>query len=308
MKRIIRSLWVLTLSICFIGQSFAQNCKTVDGQVRYGFELKKLTAAQAQQAVQNQYIDLWTYMCFDEAFVNENLIILNSDKTAISQLRIAVGEATHSYKMVDKYGNDDRTGSVAMFARPMDNTCSGGGRLNVYQDDIENDLDIPVNSSLAHTPIQKVCPTWAYSSSSSRTTGFITGNNALDLCTIIQDENGKTWYCLKMYLMRFEYKQPQSFYVTFYRGDAVDGVTSNGASNFNVFSNSTFTQQLIWPGQTCGSAQDWSGSSYFGFIQGGVEIESDPEMQLVADKTCGGEDLSGKLDVKSWNQKTWADY
>ncbi|MCM1086472.1 MAG: hypothetical protein NC357_09110, partial [Bacteroides sp.] len=41
---------------------------------------------------------------------------------------------------------------------------------------------------------------------------------------------------------------------------------------------------------------------------GGVEIESDPEMTLTADKTCGGEELSGKLDVKSWNGKTWADY
>ncbi|MCM1170371.1 MAG: hypothetical protein NC324_10600 [Bacteroides sp.] len=44
------------------------------------------------------------------------------------------------------------------------------------------------------------------------------------------------------------------------------------------------------------------------YIRGGVEVIADPEMTLTADKTCGGEDLSGTFSVKTMNQKTWADY
>lgn len=303
MKKIFRFLGVSVFLLALIGQSFAQKVY-VDGQVRYGFELKQLTAAEAQQALDQHYIDLWTYACFDENFIGSGAghIVLNGDGT-ISMFNIAIGEATHSYKIVDKNGNDDQTGSVAMFARPADNTCSFG-RENVFQDDIE--FTVPINASIGHTPVQKVCPTWAYSSS-SRTTGLTTSpDDVAKYCTIIEAE-GKKWYCLKLYLMRFEYKQAKSFYVTFYSGSAADGVTSNGASNFNVFANGTFTRPLVWTGQT-GDAQSWEFSGRYGFIRGGVEIIADPEFILTASATCGGSDLQGSFKVNNWNGKSWSDY
>ncbi len=304
MKTILRFLWSFTLLLFVAGQGFAQVCKNVDGQVRYGFEMKKLTAQEAQQALATGYVDLWTYACFDQSFVDEGMVVLNADKTAISQFRIAIGEATHSYKIVDKNGLDDKSGSVAMFARPKLNDC-GSGRPNIFQDDIAD--DVPVNSSLAHTPIQNVCPTWAHGSS-SRSGGFITRPaDVEDFCTIIEAE-GKKWYCLKMYLIRFEYKQAKSFYVTFYSGDAADGVTSNGASNFNVYSNSSFTEQLLWPGQPCGIGQDWSKTSYWGTIAGGVEIESEPTFALTLASACWGTEASGLFQVSAWNGQDWSGY
>ena len=294
MKRIFGFLLTLGLVFSLAGDAFGQVCSRNDGQVRYGFELKTLTAQEAQAAQQQGYVDLWAYACFDQSYVDKGWITLDA-QGKITRWALLAGDATHSYKIIDKNGNDDKSGSVAMFAAPNSSYC--GGRAPVYQN--------AAGGATPKTFIQS-CPTWAYGSSSSR-------SSLLDLqvlcdlyCTTIQAE-GKTWYCLKLYSVRFEYKQAKSFYVTFYRGSAADGVTSNGASNFNFYTENTETQ-LIWPGKNCGSGQDWSESPYWGTIPGGVEVISDPEMLLTAEATCGGTDATGKLTVNDWAGKTWANY
>ncbi|MCM1042321.1 MAG: hypothetical protein NC396_07855, partial [Bacteroides sp.] len=234
--------------------------------------MKQLTKDEAQQAVNDGYVDLYAYACFDEAFVKEGLITLNNAGKIVRWALLA-GDATHSYKIVDKDGNDDATGSIAMFAAPKSDVCSG--RPAIYQ---------PSSGGACPCLFIQTCPTWAYGSSSSRSSLLELDVLTNLYCTTIEAE-GKTWYCLKLYPVRFEYKDAQSFYVTFYRGDAADGVTSNGASNFNFYAENTSTQ-LLWPGKSCGSGQDWSESSYWGTIRGGVEVIADPEMTLTADKTC----------------------
>ncbi|MCH5243830.1 MAG: hypothetical protein J1F29_02920 [Lentimicrobiaceae bacterium] len=48
----------------------------------------------------------------------------------------------------------------------------------------------------------------------------------------------------------------------------------------------------------------------YGYIAGGVEVESDPEFELTAETACGGSDLLGSLTVADgkWAGKTWANY
>ncbi len=296
MKTILRFFWSFTLLLFIVGQGSAQVCEVVDGQVRYGFELKKLTAQEAQQALATGYVDLWTYACFDKNFVDKGLITLANGK--INYWGILSALNTHSYKMIDKNGNDDKSGSIAMFAKPAaSQSCPG--RPNI------NQTDITTTGAIGATFIQQCCPTWAYSSS-SETSGTFSGPLADYYCTTIEAE-GKTWYCLKMYPVRFEYKQAKSFYVTFYSGDAADGTTSNGASTFNFRAKNT-TSQLIWPGQACGGDQDWSKTSYWGTIAGGVEIESEPTFALTLASACWGTEASGLFQVSAWNGQDWSGY
>ncbi len=290
MKTVFRFLWSFVLLFFVVGQGFAQICKNVDGQVRYGFEMKKLTAQEAQQALTTGYVDLWAYACFDQSFVDAGLITLNGGK--ITRWALLAGDATHSYKIVDKNGLDDKSGNIAMFAAPNSNFC--GGRAPIYQQ--------AAGGATPKTFIQS-CPTWAYGSSSS----LLDLEVLTDLyCTQIEAE-GKTWYCLKLYQVRFEYKQAKSFYVTYYRGDAADGVTSNGASNFNFYAENTETQ-LLWPGEACGGDQDWSKTSYWGTIAGGVEIESEPTFALTLASACWGTEASGLFQVSAWNGQDWSGY
>ncbi|MDE5574466.1 MAG: hypothetical protein K2I87_01985, partial [Bacteroidales bacterium] len=312
MKRILVFLLV-AIGFLSIEKAFAADRAPVDGRVRYGFELKTLTKAEADAAKAQGYVDLWTYACFDESFVSSGQITLNADGT-IKQFKILAADNTHSYKMVYKNGTEDRTGSVALFARPKNATCTGGGRLNVFDNDIKTEYENAgeVYQSLPHTVIQNSCPTWAYGASSSRGGYYTQSVDVNRYCTIIEAE-GKKWYCLKMYVVRFEYKQASSFYVTFYKSSpGADGSTSNGASTFNYYADAGAGTYLVWPGQT-GDNLDWSQlytgvNGRYGFIQGGVEVIADPDMQLTADATCGGTDATGKLTVNDWAGKTWADY
>ena len=294
--RTTRFLLAFVFAISLISNGLAA-VRNVDGQVRYAFELKTLNKSEAEQALRDGYVDLWAYACFDEAFVNAGLITWNGTK--ITKWMLIAGDATHSYKIVDKAGNDDKSGSIAMFAAPNSSFC--GNRTGIYQNG--------QSGATAKTFIQ-ACPTWAYGSSSSRSSGTYELEALTDIyCTTIEAD-GKRWYCLKLYQVRFEYKQLQSFYVTFYRGDAADGTTSNGASNFNFFAENTETP-LLWPGESSVSNQDWSTQpNYWGTIAGGVEVESDPEFVVSAETACGGSDLLGTLTVADgkWAGKTWANY
>ncbi|MCM1041139.1 MAG: hypothetical protein NC396_01745, partial [Bacteroides sp.] len=273
MKRIFSFLLVLGLVFSFVGRALAQ-CVQVDGQVRSGFELKKLTKDEAQQAVDNGYVDLWTYACFDQPFVDKGLITLNQGQ--ITYWGILMGDASHGYVLVDKDGNYDQSGAVAKFAAPSRNFCSGQP-ANVWQ--------AASGGAVPKTWFQ-VCPDWGYGSS-SRTSDVLTDPYDIQrYCTIIQAE-GKTWYCLKMYQVRFEYKQAQSFYVQFTKEDRGTDQAYAG-TNFNVFADN-FSTQLGWPEYSCGNMnQSWSNhvEGRWGAIMGGVEVIADPEMTLTADKTC----------------------
>ncbi len=216
--------------------------------------------------------------------------------------------------MVNKDGTEDRTGRVALFARPKTATCTGGGRYNVFDNDIQTDPDIPdgVFQSLPHTLIQNSCPTWAYGAS-SRGGGYYTRSSDVeDFCTIIEAE-GKKWYCLKMYLVRFEYKEASSFYVTFYKSNpGADGDVSNGASTFNYYADAGAGTYLVWPGQT-GDNLDWSQlyngtNDRYGFIPGGVEVIAGMEAEAPVEATCWGTDAPGKFTVTSWGGNSWGNY
>lgn len=314
MKKIFISLLALTvIGLLSVERLLAAERAHVNGQVRYGFELKKLTKAEAQAAAQKHYVDLWTYACFDESFVSSGQITLNADGT-IRQFKILAGDNTHSYKMVHKDGTEDRTGSVALFARPKNATCTGGGRFNVFDNDISTEYEDAgeVYQSLPHTLIQNSCPTWAYGAS-SRGGGYYTQQlDASRYCTIIEAE-GKKWYCLKMYLVRFEYKDASSFYVTFYKSNpGADGDVSNGASTFNYYSDASAGTYLVWPGQT-GDNLDWSQlytgvNDRYGFIPGGVEVIGGLEAELTAEASCGGSDVPGSFKVTAWGGNDWSKY
>ena len=294
-----RFLWAFMLggALCIHTRAVGANVE-VDGHVRYGFELKKLTAQEAQQALTTGYVDLWTYACFDKAFVDAGYITLNANGS-ISRFALLAGDATHSYKIVDKNGLDDKSGSIALFARPNSNFCSG--RPAIYQDDITGMMSTP-------KVFIQACPTWAYGSS-SRTSSTIEGEPFASMWTTVMEAEGKTWYCLKMYQVRFEYKQAKSFYVTYYRGDAADGIASNGASNFNFYAGN-FSTILQFPGQQAlYGDQDWSKEpTRWGTIAGGVEIESEPTFALTLASACWGTEASGLFQVSAWNGQDWSGY
>ena len=112
-----------------------------------------------------------------------------------------------------------------------------------------------------------------------------------------------------MYQVRFEYKQAKSFYVTYYRGDAADGIASNGASNFNFYAGN-FSTILQFPGQQAlYGDQDWSKEpTRWGTIAGGVEIESEPTFALTLASACWGTEASGLFQVSAWNGQDWSGY
>ena len=295
MKRI---FCFLLVAIGFLSvERLSADCVKVDGQVRYAFELKTLTQEQAQQAVTNGYVDLWTYACFDQPFVDAGLI--NYSGGQFTYWGILMGDASHGYVIVDKNGTYDQSGNVAKFAPPSRNFSGCEGSSTVWQ--------AASGGAVPKTWFQ-VCPNWGYGSS-SRTSDVLEDSYDLQrYCTTIEAE-GKTWYCLKMYQVRFVYKQPTSFYVQYTKEDRGTDQAYAG-TNFNVFAEN-FATQLGWPQYTCGNMdQSWSNhvEGRWGAIRGGVEVIADPEMLLTAEATCGGTDLPGKLSVNDWAGKTWADY
>ena len=293
-----RFLLAFVLIFSFLEKGLAQ--VVVDGQVRNAIELKKMTQQEADVAKSQGYVDLWAYACFDQPFVNAGLITLSPDGSSITSLNITTGQNTQSFKMVNKDGTDDKTGSVAIFARSEKaTTCSGRTILQ------------PMSTGAVSTmEFSGVCPTWIYGGSAFNSINVSAALAPL-FTEIIEDEQGKKWYCLKLYQIRFEYKQAKSFYAMFTReeidqsyGDHTDFAAG---TNFNCSSGGN---KLIWPGHSGGDEQSWSDhvQGRWDAIMGGVEVESDPEFVVSAETACGGSDVNGEFKVTDWVGKNWSNY
>ena len=124
---------------------------------------------------------------------------------------------------------------------------------------------------------------------------------------------------MKLYTIRYDYNSVQTFCTRFWSSyetgvslPANNLAESPGSSTFTVaFEGLPIKGSDNWTW----ADQDWQAhlrydrnTDKYGFIQGGVEVISDPEMLLTAEATCGGTDLPGKLSVNDWAGKTWADY
>ena len=324
MKRI---FCFLLVAIGFLSteKAFAEKRPITGGKVRYAIEMKTISKTDAENTLTTNggvgYIDLWTYLLVNESFVTNNVLELNADGS-IKVFGIQTGGLTHTYTMVYKDGSNDTrardnyANCVAAFARPNPNQCDAS-RPAIYQRDVSTS-----GAVMGNVTYSGVCPTWAYGASagnSAAVTEYV--SDRTEVMTI----DGETWYALKMYRLRFEYKKAESFYVTFYTGPSID-LGATGASNLNIYDRyGTGGDELVWdfyntPGYSC-SQMDWSqthannqeGSSckkpgYYDFVMGGVEVIADPDMTLTAEATCGGTDLPGKLSVNDWAGKTWADY
>ncbi|MCM1170443.1 MAG: hypothetical protein NC324_10965, partial [Bacteroides sp.] len=308
MKRIFGILLAIGLAFSFVGKSFAKIYE-VDGKVRYAIELKKMTAAEAQVAFNQGYVDLWAYAYFSQEFVDDPNGMITVSNGKITGVKIQFTPTTHAYQIQDKYGNLDKSQKIARFA-PTRSRGAECGR-SITQGSMPDDaVDAP--SFVSGT----CCPEWYFGASAGNTKN-ISSIMAPFNTDIIVDDNGTTWYRIKLYPIRYEWLSMQSFYTSFYSYE------SNPADRLGCETDaSTFT--ISYDGQTDpikppkwnqGDNQDWSiyvwnpsvldpseqGKDRCAYIMGGVEIESDPEMTLTAGKTCGGEDLSGTFSVKTMN-------
>ena len=322
MKKL-KFLLSFVFAILLIGRGLTQTI--VDGHVRLGIELKKLSQAEADIAASNGYIDLLVYAYVDEAFIPHGVTV-DASSGKVTSWRLGIGSLSHSFVIINADGSYDKTGSIATFAAaqkqlPNGTTCSG----TTYQDDV---LQGSYGGTIT-TPYRWQsggCPTWAFGvettslSSAGAPVGQAQAVYAFD--TVI---NNKKWYAVKLYKIRYLYHQAKSFYTTFYCGSSIiDGEqiqTMIGSSNLSLFDmNGTIIQ-----GPGVGN-QDWSyymqnlqngnnsnvsdPAERYNFIIGGVEVESDPEFVVSAETACGGSDLSGTLTVADgkWAGKTWANY
>ena len=312
MKRIFCFLLTLVVGFLSVEKSFATRYN-VDGKVRYAIELKQLDQQAAQQALANGYVDLWVYAYFSQEFVNQGMITVSNG--AITSFKINFTPGTHAYKIIDKDGNLDKTGSIARFA-PAASRGTACGRPTTQQSKHEDGQVSPVFVE------GSCCPIWYFGASTGQSANI--GSRDLPYATEIVEAEGQTWYVVKLYQIRYEWLSMKSFYTTFYSytSAAADRLgCETDASTFSI----SFDGQTnpIVPSRYVGDDQDWSFYVWdpnrngvasdpvkdrCAFIRGGVEVISDPEMLLTAEATCGGTDLPGKLSVNDWAEKTWADY
>ena len=294
------------------GKAYGNNIPVPNGKVRIAVETKTFTQAEAAAAVAQGYVDLWVYYCFNQAFVDAGYITVNGGQ--ITNFRIITADNTHSLKMIYEDGSDDTraktnyASAVASFAAPnAAHACPGRGPY--YQEDASVGKSQPIYN--------QICPTWAYGSSSSRSSTV----QSYEIPYVLEqiEAEGQTWYALRMYQYRFNYEKPQSFYVTFYTGPAADGNTSNGASTFLIQNGSNM---LVWDRFGGGNRTDWAytdrnnpgaqpseyADGYYGFIRGGVVVESSLSGSLALTAACPGEAISGSLRLSAPAPGQWEDY
>ena len=321
--RTTRFLLAFVFAISLVYSGFATNYY-VNGKVRYVIELKKMTEAEAKAAQQAGFVDLWVYAYFSQEFVDGQKIAVTNGQ--ISAFNIQFTPTTHAYKITDKDGNADLSGKIARFAPAsgQDNTCN---RSTTQQPKHEDGV---VNPGFV---VGSCCPVGYYGASGGASASV--GSRDLPYSTEIVEAEGQTWYAVKLYQIRYEYLDAKSFYTTFYTGDEGKnaGYTdcATDASTFSISYNGQNDPILPTCFQTCKTTdgqdltyQDWSYTyagnpngiecvkieGVYGYIAGGVEVESDPEFVVSAETACGGSDLSGTLTVADgkWAGKTWANY
>ncbi|MCM1086471.1 MAG: hypothetical protein NC357_09105, partial [Bacteroides sp.] len=310
MKRIFGSLLAIALAFSFVGRIFGDNVTMPAGsKVRYAIELKKLSKQEADDAVAAGYVDLWVWAYVNQKFMDAGYITLRNNE--IYDFTIRFVSNTQGYQIVYKDGtNDLRADNKA--ANP-DWVASFAGKAQqeaiVYERDERSQIGtmqiLDCNGS----------------GSGGSLDGPLNEFTGPEYMVKVETFEGETWYGRALYKLRFSYNKAESFYVEHRFNNQPANNCGYATSNFNIRVGTSGNVFAPYPNGCNGNA-DWSQThadnpagvscekiqGAFGTIRGGVEIESDPEMKLVADKLCGGEDLSGKLDVKSWNQKTWADY
>ena len=326
MKRIFGFLLAFGLVFC-INEAFADADVFLKSgaKVRYAIEKKVIPQAEADGYAAQGYVDLWTYALFNKGYwekasntpggaLTETMVELDGDK--VSFWAINMRDLTHSYYICDKSGNYQPSGNI-MFAGPFrTSTCTGD--RNVQRGSV---------AAASANFVNNCCPEYAYSASVNGVIfqSYNTKEECKDKIDIWTDENGVEWYRLKLYQIRYEYPKVNNhgttFYTRFYVGPSVTGdAVSNGASTFQTsyYGSSTPIKGVDGWGWSdadwshyhngpSGSVYDYS-SDLYGYVIGGVEVISDPEMLLTAEATCGGTDLPGKLTVNDWAGKTWADY
>ena len=330
MKRIFGFLLTFGLVFSFASEAFAQNIFVKSGaKVRYMIEKKVITQEEADVYATQGYVDLWAYGLFNVGYwekgaltsggaLTEDMIIFNGSGV-MQQWLIRFTSPTQSFMICDKNGDYVSSGSV-MFSQPALGSTCGSGRT-IKQLSYSNG---PQGTEFT----RNVCPTYSYGNSPDAGTSILNASNCREYIDIWTDENGVQWYRMKLFEIRYDYPEVNGHGTTFYTrfwSDAETGVVpptwdgSNGASTFTLSASGyTLKGSDNW---TPGTSQDWQrlidtrfggnpsrlGNEY-GFVIGGVEVISDPEMLLTAEATCGGTDLPGKLTVNDWAEKTWADY
>ncbi|MCM1532634.1 MAG: hypothetical protein NC048_09660, partial [Bacteroides sp.] len=304
MKRINRFLGFV--KICFLlgmglsvfgNRAFAQDVRMPEGsKVRYAIELKKFTQQEAADAVALGYVDLWVYGYFNQKFVDEGYIALNGN--SISRINIRFAANTQGLQIIYKDGTPD------LRADNDPGNCVAAFPGRAQQDAVEYGED--EESSIGSIALRD-CSGSCTGGSLDGPSGNLTGT-AARLLSKIETIDGETWYARALYKLRIAYKKPESFYVT----HRIDNKPANSCglavSNFNIrpnasnniyapYPNECSEPGINWESWASGNP-DWSmtnatnpaGKSCeripdaFDVIMGGVEIEADPVVELLADK------------------------
>ena len=311
MKRIFSFLLTIGLVFSFAGDAFGQDVILKSGaKVRYAIEKKVVTQAEASTLAAQGYVDLWAYALFNKGYwekaaTGETLISFSG--STIDEWNIAFTPPTHSFLICEKDGNYKPSGTV-MFSKPSTLSTCSSDRVPSQRGS--------TNGLCAIQFIRNVCPTYTYASSPLSGSSTVGAPNFIENYT---DENGVEWYRMKLYTIRYDYNSVQTFCTRFWSSyetgvslPANNLAESPGSSTFTVaFEGLPIKGSDNWTW----ADQDWQAhlrydrnTDKYGFIQGGVEVISDPEMLLTAEATCGGTDATGKLTVNDWAEKTWADY
>ena len=172
------------------GRALGQTREVKGGKVRYMIETKTFTQAEAAAASTQGYVDLWVYVCFNQAFVDQDFITVSGGK--VTATTIGFASRDQSFKMVYEDGSDDMraennyASAVAAFAPPSASFCTRTG--SHYQSNL-------ASTNLASVTYRQACPTWAYSVG---TNGPVSIMNLLvpsyfETVTI----EGETWYAVK---------------------------------------------------------------------------------------------------------------
>ncbi len=303
--------------LLFCSFSFVQGQYTQvpGGQVRLAFETKVLTQEEAEQAVRDGYIDLWTYAWFNKAFIDEGYFTVEGSR--VTNVGLTFQAMTHSYKLITADGQNDEACVVAEFA-PYTNTGSCPSTTeNAYQDE---------NTTMSYGATASFmagdrCPTWAYTASSD-------GAGAVGLLMGAEEYDGGDWIKFKLYPVRFEYKQAGDFHVKFFSVTSAsedydqESGACVGATGFTIRTSTTSTP-LVWEGWCEGQNTDWvmgAGRTMnpmegcvdpdrADFIPGGVEVVSGLDGVLTLNPACPGTDMQGALSEMALpSGQTWANY
>lgn len=295
----LRFLFSFLLLFLFFAGALSQNVK-VDGQVKLVFETKQLTKTEAEAIVSGpaseRYVDLWTYAYFSEQGFSK--YFQEIDGKILGDFVFQAN--SHSFMLVDENGDESQAVDVARFAVGGDApSCS----------DLASRLHQPTGllyrKGMIPTFRDRVCPTWAYYAET--TTG--------SLEAVLEDG----WYKVKLYVVRFEYSKAESFYVSFYAGDAKNDGAATGALTFNIANSSG--NPMVWKNSD-GTSTSWVNGAGLGndpvsnpdptimeLLPGGVEILSGIDGNLVLNPACPGAEMTGQLtDMTFPSGENWSDY